>query len=299
MPGGFLSVRRYAVVLWIGLACVLGGCGSNSEPTAPDTVDTPTPVPAERVVALYSGVGAWEFGLTRIEERLREWGYESQRVSDSGMLAGELRDGRYSVLIMPGGDAGKAIDALGSEGIDEIRRFVESGGGYVGICAGAYLASDRITWYGVDLDYPLDLFSGVAIGPLEELAVPGHFGWTDVRFDGTHPAAGGVTGVVTAYYFDGPRFEGAASVFAWYDRLDAPAALSGSVGTGRYVLSGFHPEMSVVTAPALRGMIDWVSGDGNGAADHRGRMDAFLGRTRRGVMERLEHAEQSGLSVRH
>ncbi len=294
-----MSVRPYAVVLWIGLVCVLGGCGSDAEPTAPDTVDTPTPVPAAGWVAIYAGVGAWEFGMARIEARLGEWGYESQRVSDSGMLAGELRSGRYSVLIVPGGDAGKAIDALGSEGIDEIRRFVESGGGYVGICAGAYLASDRIIWYGVEFDYPLDLFSGVAIGPLEELAVPGHFGWTDVRFDGTHPAAGGVDGVVTAYYFDGPRFEGAASVFAWYDRLDVPAALSGSFGDGRYVVSGFHPEMSVFTAAALRGMIDWVSGEGSGAVDHRGRIDAFLSRTRRGVMERLEHAEQSGLSVRH
>ncbi|HCQ39544.1 MAG TPA: biofilm PGA synthesis protein PgaC, partial [Verrucomicrobiales bacterium] len=36
--------------------------------------------------------------------------------------------------------------ALGIEGRKEVRRFVEKGGGFVGICAGAYLAAANYSW---------------------------------------------------------------------------------------------------------------------------------------------------------
>jgi hypothetical protein len=46
----------------------------------------------------------------------------------------------YDVLIMPGGSAKQQSRELGAPGRREIVRFVERGGGYVGICAGAFLA---------------------------------------------------------------------------------------------------------------------------------------------------------------
>jgi glutamine amidotransferase-like uncharacterized protein len=53
---------------------------------------------------------------------------------------------RFDVLIFPGGRAHKQADALGEEGRLAVKDFIRSGGGYVGICAGAFLASAQYTW---------------------------------------------------------------------------------------------------------------------------------------------------------
>ena len=47
----------------------------------------------------------------------------------------------FTVLCVPGGFAPNYASRLGSHGIKLIREFVSNGGGFVGICAGAYLGS--------------------------------------------------------------------------------------------------------------------------------------------------------------
>jgi glutamine amidotransferase PdxT len=58
----------------------------------------------------------------------------------SGALAG------YDVLIQPGGTGSRQGKTLGEEGREQIRTFVAKGGGYLGICAGAYLATCDYPW---------------------------------------------------------------------------------------------------------------------------------------------------------
>ena len=58
----------------------------------------------------------------------------------SGCLAG------YDALIQPGGSGSRQGKTLGEEGREQIRGFVRKGGGYLGICAGAYLATNDYTW---------------------------------------------------------------------------------------------------------------------------------------------------------
>ncbi len=53
---------------------------------------------------------------------------------------------RFDVLIFPGGRAHKQADALGEEGRRAVKDFIRSGGGYMGICAGAFLASAQYEW---------------------------------------------------------------------------------------------------------------------------------------------------------
>jgi Biotin-protein ligase, N terminal len=53
---------------------------------------------------------------------------------------------RFDVLVFPGGRAHKQADALGEEGRRAVKDFIRSGGGYVGICAGAFLASAQYEW---------------------------------------------------------------------------------------------------------------------------------------------------------
>jgi hypothetical protein len=60
------------------------------------------------------------------------------------LRAEEVRRGglaHYRMLFVPGGWASNKIAALGEQGCEEIRRFVEAGGSYLGICGGAGLAT--------------------------------------------------------------------------------------------------------------------------------------------------------------
>jgi len=65
------------------------------------------------------------------------------------LTAKEIRDGaldRFDVVIHPGGSGQEQAETLGADGRRAVCRFVERGGGYVGICAGVYLASAHYPW---------------------------------------------------------------------------------------------------------------------------------------------------------
>jgi glutamine amidotransferase-like uncharacterized protein len=53
---------------------------------------------------------------------------------------------RFDVLIFPGGRAHKQAAALGENARGAVKDFIRSGGGYVGICAGGFLASAQYEW---------------------------------------------------------------------------------------------------------------------------------------------------------
>jgi hypothetical protein len=55
------------------------------------------------------------------------------------VIRGKLTVDAFDLLLIPGGFAQNTLDALGKAGGERVRAFVRSGGGYVGICAGAYL----------------------------------------------------------------------------------------------------------------------------------------------------------------
>ena len=60
-------------------------------------------------------------------------------LSPDDVIRGQLTTDKFDVLLIPGGFAQNTLDALGKAGGERVRAFVRSGGGYVGICAGAYL----------------------------------------------------------------------------------------------------------------------------------------------------------------
>lgn len=60
-------------------------------------------------------------------------------VSSEDIRAGRLNE--FKALFVPGGWASNKMRALGRDGAEGIRRFVASGGSYIGICGGAGLAT--------------------------------------------------------------------------------------------------------------------------------------------------------------
>lgn len=73
-----------------------------------------------------------------------ENGFICQRLSPDDIRSGGL-DG-FQVIIMPGGSGSKQAEMLEASGCETVQAFVDSGGGYIGICAGSYLASSQYSW---------------------------------------------------------------------------------------------------------------------------------------------------------
>ncbi len=63
--------------------------------------------------------------------------------------AEDIREGalqQFNLVIFPGGSGSKQAAALELAGREAVRGFVERGGGYMGICAGSYLAAANYKW---------------------------------------------------------------------------------------------------------------------------------------------------------
>lgn len=96
-------------------------------------------------VAIYDHSGGSANGPKNLLSFLTESsGFRCQRVTPADIRDGILDE--MDVLIMPGGSASSQARHLENTGCENIRQFVGSGGGYVGICAGAYLASTQYSW---------------------------------------------------------------------------------------------------------------------------------------------------------
>lgn len=96
-------------------------------------------------IAVYDASGTGGRGVKEIHRLLRD----KAALDAEPIGALEIRHGgldRYDAVIFPGGSGSRQAKALGRRGTEAVRRFVASGGGYVGICAGAYLAARNYSW---------------------------------------------------------------------------------------------------------------------------------------------------------
>lgn len=64
-----------------------------------------------------------------------------RKISGVEIAQGELK--KLDVILFPGGSGSRQSNSLGDVGRKKVIDFVEHGGGFVGICAGAYLGSDH------------------------------------------------------------------------------------------------------------------------------------------------------------
>jgi glutamine amidotransferase-like uncharacterized protein len=95
-------------------------------------------------VAIYQGPGVGGKGPKNMEKLLTEREHHVEFVSPDDVRAGKLKE--FDVVIFPGGSGSKEAAGLGDDGREEVRKFIRTGGGYVGVCAGAYLGTCRYDW---------------------------------------------------------------------------------------------------------------------------------------------------------
>jgi glutamine amidotransferase-like uncharacterized protein len=184
--------------------------------------------------------------------RLRET-YGAGRVGycdASDILEGRL-DGEITCFIMPGGADLYYCEKLSGAGNARIRAYVEQGGTYFGICAGAYYACRRIEWakdeseHSICGDRELGFFKGTAIGPVYDLIENRNFSgsWNNVAMLNVGEV------LCPAFYAGGPVFvpddDSAYTTLATYNLPGAPAAfVEAPFGQGRAILSACHIEFT-------------------------------------------------------
>lgn len=96
--------------------------------------------PPKIIIALYEGSGTGGKGPPSLLKRLNA----DRETSVTQISPKEISEGRltnYDVVIFAGGSASRQSAALNEAGTAQVRQFVANGGGYLGICAGAYLAT--------------------------------------------------------------------------------------------------------------------------------------------------------------
>lgn len=182
--------------------------------------------------------------------------HKLKRKDAKSLIAGGW-EGETSLLIVPGGRDVYYHASLDGKGTKRVREYVEQGGGYLGICAGAYFAADSIEFEkGGRLQVcgkrALELYPGLAIGPAYGL---GKYSYeSDQGVEAAHISWRNEE--CFAYFNGGCYFDSAhkfpgVQVLSSYLNIDAsPAAIvECRVGQGRALLSGVHIEFSTHFLP--------------------------------------------------
>ena len=181
------------------------------------------------------------------------------------LMAEDIRNGGLDgldLLICPGGGSSRQLRAMEESGRDAVKKFIFSGGAYLGICAGCYNVlnnPDRLQLL------PFEFFNqgsgGTAVLTVEFDAAgagvldiaPGTY---DIRYaDGpllrrSEKDCSG-TGEVMAVYRNSVSGAGQEC----YDFNNTPAVVCGSYGKGKIVALSCHPEANESTYPVAIGAL--------------------------------------------
>jgi hypothetical protein len=167
-------------------------------------------------------------------------------VTSADIQAGALDN--FDVIVFPGGSGKQQAAALGDKGMRAVQEFVREGGGYVGVCAGGFLATCK---------------PNGSLGIVNAKASCSNAGgWVKMELtDVGTSVLGEFPGLLAASYGGGPIFFPAGErdlpeyvPLAFYRTevatykaqkrtlTDTPAIIAARFGKGRVLLFSVHPE---------------------------------------------------------
>jgi glutamine amidotransferase-like uncharacterized protein len=194
-----------------------------------------------KTIVIYHDEGVGEFGLSCLKQFFAG---HTIRFSDASAIIDNSALIDADFFIMPGGADLPYCRKLNSRGCQNIRTFVDNGGIYLGICAGAYFASNAIEFHkGRDDEIcqprELCLINTVAIGSLPEFAP-----YYDATINTTAviPITLKDNRVAKALYYGGCTFidiQDDVEIIARY-----PDNRPAIIRKGNIILSGIHFEMN-------------------------------------------------------
>ncbi|CAN5696699.1 BPL-N domain-containing protein [soil metagenome] len=217
-------------------------------------------------IALYDDEGSGGKGIPSVQSILSAPKFDVTALSAEDIRSGKLAG--YDAVIFTGGSGSKQAETLQATGVDEVRKFVEAGGGYLGICAGAYLACDGFSWSAKMLN-------------AKTVSQKWRRGHGDVQIELTPEGKeilGDFTGLLPVRYANGPIIKPANSEglpdykpLAFFRTelaendtpvgvmVNAPAIVAATFGKGKLITMSPHPEQT----PALNDMIvhaaQWIT----------------------------------------
>lgn len=207
-------------------------------------------------IVVYSGPGVLKSGIDHIKNTLEQ--SLSKNVHIQTISYKELIENNWeketSLFILPGGADLPYVRKLNGKGNEKLRNFVESGGAFLGICAGSYFAGNFVEFA---LNSPIEVqgsrelgfFPGIVRGPIiKDYHYESQKGAASpaIRWNTSFSFAS--TSHFTVYYNGGGYFVDAkeksnTEILAFYDLPEEYAAIvECRVGEGLAILSGVHFE---------------------------------------------------------
>ena len=218
-------------------------------------------------VALFDDDGAFGKGVPNVTAQLgKTTDIKVTKVKGKEIAAGVLKD--FDVVIFSGGSGSKEAEAIGEKGRENVREFVRNGGGYVGICAGAYLACSGFSW-------------GIGVIDAKTVSSKWQRGKGNVQIEIT-PEGEKITGLAAKKldirYANGPiikpndrpeipdyevlayfRTELASNGSPAGVMVNSPAIVRGTFGKGRVISSSPHPEQTDGMEHFAERAVRWVA----------------------------------------
>ncbi len=209
-----------------------------------------------KTVYIYDGLGVYKGSLEQIEltvKKLIPSNYVVERISPAKVIFYPWEK-KCAIFIIPGGANIPYTWALNGIGNKKIKRYVENGGSFLGICAGSYYAGSYVdfakdTNLEVQGERELAFFPGIVRGPI--LAAYDYYSRSGARnakliWESNKGFSKGE--LFTILYNGGGYFVDASSyrdvsVLASYDLKEKlPAIIKCNIGKGVAILSGVHFE---------------------------------------------------------
>jgi glutamine amidotransferase-like uncharacterized protein len=202
---------------------------------------------SSQTIAIYSDDGSWHDGIIAIESFCDDNGFLSKRVYSDALNKSESLS-ECSAICFPGGYAYDYKTALTINGLNYIRSFINNGGAYIGICAGAFFASSSVDWEGETYPYQLKLFDGIASGSIHSIAKWDDHTMTSIKINQNSSITAGLKETYKVLYYGGPYFTSNPgfqfdTIAVWSDYYDLPSIICFEYGNGRVCLIGPHLEI--------------------------------------------------------
>lgn len=220
---------------------------AGSSPSSPGSPTPPAKVQRtwQTDVLLFTGDGTWATEVTNLEGIFAANGATYQEVTSAQLNAmTESQLAQFGTLLFPGGDGSTEANSLTAATHELLRTVVQQDGvGYVGFCAGAFIAVAPTPAAGQDVTYGLGIENGALLGYyyLENQG-------TDIAMTLESFPDGSTKDLL---YYGGPVFPNTAgTVVAKYP--DGNSAISEMFsGNGYVVLSAVHPTATLTTLSDL------------------------------------------------
>lgn len=218
-------------------------------------------------IAIYIGAGTSNSRKTVVSSLEAFDNVRVHQLTSEDVLSGKLQG--MEIVLQPGGSGGAQAKGLGLEGRKVIKSFISQGGGYIGICAGAYLAT-------CDYDWSLHILDAKVIDRVHWAR-----GFGDVQIEFSSQGKDFFqqeSTLATTYYHQGPLlapadnpsvpdFQSLATYKSEIANNGAPkgvmlgttAIASGEYEKGKVICFSNHPEKSDGLEKLLLHAVQWVS----------------------------------------